>query len=35
MKVEPDKEAPFHRWALSLYREIDGYERSQNKRFPN
>ena len=22
MKVEPDKEATFHRWALSLYREI-------------
>ncbi|MFC1881938.1 hypothetical protein ACFL2S_10640 [Thermodesulfobacteriota bacterium] len=35
MKVEPDKEAPFHRWALSLYREIAGYERSQNKRFLN
>ena len=35
MKVEPDKDAPFHRWALSLYREIVGYERSQNKRFLN
>jgi len=22
MKVEPDKEAPFHRWAVSLYKEI-------------
>jgi len=22
IKVEPDKEAPFHRWAVSLYREI-------------
>jgi hypothetical protein len=22
IKVEPDKEAPFHRWAVSLYKEI-------------
>ena len=22
MKVEPDKEASFHRWSLSLYKEI-------------
>jgi hypothetical protein len=22
MKVEPDKEVPFHRWSVSLYREI-------------
>ena len=31
MKVEPDKEAPFHRWALSLYREIATYGRRQNE----
>jgi hypothetical protein len=31
IKVEPDKEAPFHRWALSLYREIAGCERDQNR----
>jgi len=35
MKVEPEKEAPFHRWSLALYREIAGYERSRNKRFLN
>jgi tetratricopeptide (TPR) repeat protein len=23
IKVEPDKEAPFHRWALDLYRELN------------
>jgi hypothetical protein len=34
MKVEPDKEASFHRWAVSLYKEIAGYERSQNELFP-
>jgi len=33
MKVEPDRDATFHRWALLLYTEIAGYERSQNKRF--
>ena len=31
MKVESDKEAPFHRWALSLYREIATYGRRQNE----
>ena len=35
IKVEPDKEAPFHRWALSLYREIAGCGRSQNELFLN
>jgi hypothetical protein len=33
MKVEPDKEATFHRWGLSLYKEIAGYKRSQNELF--
>ena len=31
IKVEPDKEAPFHRWSLALYKEIAGWERNQNK----
>jgi hypothetical protein len=31
IKVEPDKEAPFHRWSLELYKEIAGWERNQNK----
>ena len=35
IKVEPDKEAPFHRWALSLYREIADCGRSQNELFLN
>ena len=35
IKVEPDKEAPFHRWALALYREIADCERNQNKLFLN
>ncbi len=33
MKAEPDKEASFHRWGLSLNKEIAGYERSQNELF--
>ena len=35
IKVEPDKEAPFHRWSLSLYKEIAGCRRSQHKHFLN
>ena len=31
IKVEDDKEAPFHRWSLALYKEIADYERSRNK----
>jgi hypothetical protein len=31
IKVEPDKEAPFHRWAVSLYKEIAAYGRRQNE----
>jgi hypothetical protein len=31
IKVEPDKEAPFHRWSLEPYKEIAGWERNQNK----
>jgi hypothetical protein len=31
IKVEPDKEAPFHRWSLALYKEIAGRERNRNK----
>jgi hypothetical protein len=31
IKVEPDKEAPFHRWSLSLYKEMAHYERDQNE----
>ena len=31
IKVEPDKEVPFHRWSLALYKEIAGHGRSQNK----
>ena len=33
IKVEPDKEAPFHRWSLALYKEIAGCERNRNNRF--
>ena len=29
MKAEPDKEAIFHRWAVSLYKEIVNHERSR------
>ena len=35
IKVEPDKGATFHRWAVSLYKEIAGCMRSQNKLFTN
>jgi tetratricopeptide (TPR) repeat protein len=35
IKVEPDKEAPFHRWSLALYKEIAGWEHSRTKRFIN
>jgi hypothetical protein len=28
MKAQPDKAADFHRWAVSLYKEIVGYEQS-------
>jgi tetratricopeptide (TPR) repeat protein len=31
IKVEPDKEAPFHRWSLALYKEMAHYERDQNE----
>ena len=31
IKVEPDKEAPFHRWSLALYREIADWERRRTK----
>ena len=31
IKVETDKEAPYRRWSLSLYKEIAGYKLSQNK----
>ncbi len=31
IKVEPDKEAPFHRWSLALYREIAAWERNRKK----
>ena len=31
IKVEPDKEAPFHRWSLSLYKEMAEYERSRHR----
>ena len=31
IKVEPDKEAPFHRWSMVLYREIGDGERSRTK----
>jgi hypothetical protein len=30
MKVEPDKEAPFHRWSVSLYREIASSDQKRN-----
>ena len=30
MKAEPDKEAIFHRWAVSLYKEIATSQRKQN-----
>ena len=33
IKVEPDKEAPFHRWSLVLYKEIADWERNRNKTF--
>ncbi len=29
MKVEPDKEASFHRWSLSLYKEIATSKRNE------
>ena len=32
MKIEPDKEATFHRWAVSLYREIASADKNR-KRF--
>ena len=35
MKAEPDKEAIFHRWAVSLYKEIADHRRSQNQLFLN
>ena len=31
IKVESDKEAPFHRWSQVLYKEIAGWERRNNK----
>ena len=30
MKVEPDKEVPFHRWSVSLYREIASSDQKRN-----
>jgi len=33
IKVEPDKEAPFHRWSLALYKEIAVCERNRHKPF--
>jgi hypothetical protein len=30
MKAQPDKAAAFHRWAVSLYKEITGYGQRQN-----
>lgn len=30
MKIEPDKEATFHRWAVSLYREIASADKKRN-----
>lgn len=35
LKVEPDKEAPFHRWSLSLYKEMADYKRNQNRLLHN
>jgi tetratricopeptide (TPR) repeat protein len=35
IKAELDKNATFHRWALSLYREIAIYERTQNEFCPS
>ena len=35
IKVEPDKEAPFHRWSLALYKEMAEYERSQHRLLHN
>ena len=32
IKVEPDKESPFHRWSLVLYKEIADWESSRTKR---
>ena len=31
MKVEPDKKATFHRWAVSLYKEIATSQRKRNE----
>ena len=35
IKVEADKEAPFHRWSLSLYKEMTEYKRDQHRLLHN